>query len=102
MDRDLWRRLRWGNIARAAGVLGVAAAVVAWPRLAPEAPRVPGPRAVPLVTVVPRDVTVVPAPGVPAPAPVRRPRERPAGRGERRAGPVSRGRGPFSRRSVGG
>ena len=41
MGFDLLARLRWGNIARAAAILVAAAAVAAWPRLAPAPPRVP-------------------------------------------------------------
>jgi hypothetical protein len=36
------RRLRWGNVARTAGVVALAAVVVAWPRLAPREPDLPG------------------------------------------------------------
>src|SRR3954453_16069382 len=41
VQRSLTRRIRWGNVGRLAAVLGVAALVVAWPRLAPAPPRVP-------------------------------------------------------------
>src|SRR5690349_2489467 len=81
MDRGLRERVRWGNVARAAAVAGVVALVVAWPRLAPDGPRVPGGRAVPVATVPP----AVGAPRVP------RARERRAARGERRAGEGGRG-----------
>ena len=42
MDRGLRERVRWGNVARAAGLMVVVAVVVAWPVLAPEEPVVPG------------------------------------------------------------
>ena len=42
------RRLRWGNVARTAGAVAVVAAVVAWPRLAPPDPAMPGNEAAPL------------------------------------------------------
>src|SRR4051794_26268090 len=41
VQRSLTRRIRWGNVGRLAAVLGVAALVVAWPRLAPAPPGVP-------------------------------------------------------------
>ena len=47
MDRGLRERVRWGNVALALAVAAVLALVVAWPLLAPDAPAVPGPRAVP-------------------------------------------------------
>jgi hypothetical protein len=49
MALDVLRRVRWGNVARAAGAVALVAAVVAWPRLTPPAPVVPGPEARPLV-----------------------------------------------------
>ena len=42
------RRLRWGNVARAAGAALALALIVAWPRLAPPETEVPGDRAMPL------------------------------------------------------
>ena len=48
MERDLLCRLRWGNVARAGAVVAVVGAVVAWPRLAPPAPRVPSGQPAPL------------------------------------------------------
>ena len=42
------RRLRWGNVARTAAAVAVVAAVVAWPRLAPPDPAMPGNEAAPL------------------------------------------------------
>ena len=42
------RRLRWGNVARTAGAVAVVAVVVAWPRLAPPDPAMPGNEAAPL------------------------------------------------------
>ncbi len=53
MDRDLRRRVRWGNVAGALGVLAVIAVVVAWPALAPEPPVVPGRETVPVGTPEP-------------------------------------------------
>ena len=41
------RRVRWNNVLRAAAAALIVVLVVAWPRLAPPAPPVPGP-AVPL------------------------------------------------------
>ena len=50
MGSDLLRRVRWRNVARAAvGGGRRGRAVVAWPRLTPPAPRLPGPAARPLV-----------------------------------------------------
>ena len=40
--------MRWGNVARAAGAVAVVAVVVAWPRLAPPDPAMPGNEAAPL------------------------------------------------------
>jgi hypothetical protein len=54
MGSDVLRRVRWGNVARAVGVVVVVAAVVAWPRLTPPQPMVPGPEARPLVTDPPQ------------------------------------------------
>jgi hypothetical protein len=71
MQRELVRRVRWGNLGRAAAVVAVVGAVVAWPRLGPAPPRVPSGAAVPIVA----------APGsAPArrrmtPAPIGAPRE---------------------------
>src|SRR3954454_24511014 len=39
--RDLRRRVRWGNVARAVGAVLALTAVVAWARLSPGAPRLP-------------------------------------------------------------
>ena len=41
------RRVRWGNVGRAAGATAALALVVAWPRLASPPPRLPADRAVP-------------------------------------------------------
>src|SRR4051812_19612717 len=41
MGHDVLRRVRWGNVARAGVAVGIAALVVAWPRLTPESPRLP-------------------------------------------------------------
>jgi hypothetical protein len=43
-------RVRWGNVLRALAVVGVLGLVVAWPLLAPEAPRVPRALVRPVVT----------------------------------------------------
>jgi len=60
MRSDVLRRVRWGNVARALGVLAVAGVIVAWPRLTPPEPSVPEPAPRPLVE--PRDRAVEPAP----------------------------------------
>src|SRR5829696_1461866 len=63
MDRRLRERVRWGNVARAAGAVAAVALVAAWPALAPDAPVLPGRETVP----------VVPAPRVtPGPTPAAR------------------------------
>jgi hypothetical protein len=49
MRRDVLRRVRWGNVALAATVIAVLAAVVAWPRLASAPPALPPDTARPLV-----------------------------------------------------
>src|SRR5438034_1026862 len=41
MQRDLLRRIRWGNVGRLAAAVTIVAAVVAWPRVAGPAPRRP-------------------------------------------------------------
>src|SRR3954447_22706564 len=87
---DVLRRLRWGNVGRAAVLAGVLAFVVAWPRISGEAPEVPGAAAVPLGGE--RPVALVPR----APRRVVRPRRR-ARRGGRRAG---EGRGRRDRAAV--
>jgi hypothetical protein len=43
------RRVRWENVFRLAAVGLIVAVVVAWPRLAPPEPRLPGAQATPLV-----------------------------------------------------
>jgi hypothetical protein len=48
------RRLRWGNVARAAGAALIVALVVAWPRLAPPEPALPVSEAAPLEEPTPR------------------------------------------------
>jgi hypothetical protein len=50
MGSELLRRVRWKNVARAGVVVAVVAAVVAWPRLSPPAPRLPDRAARPLAT----------------------------------------------------
>ena len=47
-------RVRWGNVGRAAVVAGVLALAVAWPRLAPEPPRLPSDEGIPLASPTPR------------------------------------------------
>jgi len=90
-------RVRWGNALRALAVVGVLGLVVAWPVLAPEAPRVPAGREVPVAvpSAVAPVVTPAPtarasprraAPRKAAPRPVRRRPERRVVRRERRAG----------------
>ena len=48
MGPDVLRRIRWGNVGRLAGAATLLAAVVAWPRLAPPDPALPGNAARPL------------------------------------------------------
>jgi hypothetical protein len=48
MGPDVLRRIRWGNVGRLAGAAALLAAVVAWPRLAPPDPAMPGNAARPL------------------------------------------------------
>ena len=43
MGSDVLRRVRWRNVGRACGAVLVVAALVAWPRLDPAAPRLPDP-----------------------------------------------------------
>src|SRR5689334_25321359 len=50
MRFEVLRRVRWGNVARAAGVLALVGAVVAWPRLDAPEPRLPGDEVAPLVS----------------------------------------------------
>jgi hypothetical protein len=45
---DVLRRVRWGNVGRAATVVLALTVVIAWPRLASDAPRVPAAGVVPL------------------------------------------------------
>jgi hypothetical protein len=72
------RRLRWGNVARAAGAAATVAVVVAWPRLAPPEPALPGSGAVPIARDEPEPAA--PRARVREPAPGQRGR---AGRGRR-------------------
>jgi hypothetical protein len=46
MGSELLRRVRWGNVVRAAVAVGLVGAVIAWPRLAPPEPRLPASGAV--------------------------------------------------------
>ncbi|HEX8102275.1 MAG TPA: hypothetical protein VF533_06675, partial [Solirubrobacteraceae bacterium] len=41
MDPDLLRRVRWGNVAAAVGLLVLVALVPLWPRLSPGVPDLP-------------------------------------------------------------
>jgi hypothetical protein len=54
MRSDVLRRVRWGNVARVVVVAVVVGAIVAWPRLTPPAPSLPGGEARPLVEPAPR------------------------------------------------
>ena len=47
-------RVRWGNVGRAAAVVGVLALAVAWPRLEGGAPRLPSDVAGPVAVPAPR------------------------------------------------
>jgi hypothetical protein len=49
----VWRRIRWGNVARLAGLVALALLVVTWPRLGGRAPRLPPAAPVPIVTKPP-------------------------------------------------
>src|SRR4051794_24700803 len=89
MGFDGLRRVRWGNVGRAAGAVALVAAVVAWPRLTPPAPQVPGSEPRPLVEAPPaglREGAVAPREraGRRAATPPKRPRVRRA-TGERRS-----------------
>jgi len=42
MEFDLLRRVRWRNLGRAAAAVALVGAVVAWPRLTPPEPQLPG------------------------------------------------------------
>jgi hypothetical protein len=53
MDGDLARRIRWGNVGRAAAAAGVLVLVAGCPRLAPPAPRVASGEAVPVAVAQP-------------------------------------------------
>jgi hypothetical protein len=80
MGSDLGRRIRWGNVARAAGLAGVIVLVVAWPRLRAAPPRVASGEAVPVETAPAPVVTPArPRPRIrvappPRPVPARRDR----------------------------
>src|SRR5215210_3050473 len=78
-------RVRWGNVLRALAVVAVLGLVVAWPVFAPEAPRVPARREVPVATPSPVAPVVTPTATASARPVVRRP-ERRVVRRERRAG----------------
>ncbi|MGI8779332.1 MAG: hypothetical protein ACR2L8_04005, partial [Solirubrobacteraceae bacterium] len=86
----LWR-VRWGNVGRAAGVAGLVALVVAWPRLGSPEPELPGDAATPVA-----EATVAPVRPV-APR-AQREQRAPAGRGVGTA--RERERDAVSRRQV--
>jgi hypothetical protein len=44
----VWRRIRWGNVARLAALIALALVVAAWPRLGDDPPRLPPAEAVPI------------------------------------------------------
>jgi hypothetical protein len=93
------RRVRWENVVRAAGAGLLVAVVVAWPRLAPPEPALPGAGPAPLVEAEPSPA--VPA-GTPPPrrgGPTRaHERARPDMRlRARRRGPVAKRRASWSR-----
>src|SRR5262245_32237214 len=44
----VWRRIRWGNVARVAGLVALALVVAVWPRLRGAPPRLPPAAPVPL------------------------------------------------------
>lgn len=86
MRSDLLNRVRWANLARAAAVLVIVAAVVLWPRLGPPEPALPAD--------APEPVASVPEPGPEPieefgfePEPERTPRPRRSGPKPRRAVP---------------
>jgi hypothetical protein len=92
---ELARRIRWGNVARAAAALGVLALVIAWPRLAPPAPRVPADAAIPLGA---GGDDAAPGPEAAPPAPRRD--AAPPARAKRRPARRTRRREPRARRPV--
>jgi hypothetical protein len=57
---DLHRRIRWGNVARAAALVAVVVLVVAWPRLRSEPPAIPPPAVA--EEPRPQDLPIPPAP----------------------------------------
>ena len=79
-------RVRWGNVARAAALLALAAIVIAWPHLRAREPALPPAHPTPLVTE-PEPPPAAPAPAAPpaamapfAPPTGRRPARRVRGR----------------------
>src|SRR6185503_5088049 len=87
MEFDLLRRVRWRNLGRAAAAVALVGAVVAWPRLTPPEPQVPGSEPRPLVEGPP------PAPRERMAARrerEERPRRDPVGRRKRRVAPPKR------------
>ena len=91
-------RVRWGNVLRALAAVAVLGLVVAWPLLAPEAPRVPSGRERPVVTPAPVAPMVTPPPRKAAPRPARRRPKPRVVRRERRAGKGGGGSGRVTRR----
>jgi hypothetical protein len=45
---DVWRRIRWGNVARLAALVALGLVAAAWPRLGGDPPRLPPAEPVPL------------------------------------------------------
>jgi hypothetical protein len=90
------QRVRWENVLRAAGASLLLAVVVAWPRLAPPEPSLPGPEPAPLAADEP-------SPPVPmaTPAPRRGGRARAHEPGARARGPGLRRKRPAPERETG-
>jgi periplasmic protein TonB len=87
-------RVRWGNVALAATIVGVLVLVAAWPALREQAPRPPAPGSLPVAATLPARPTA----GTPPPpefggahtAPVRAHRPAPKRRPRRRPTPPAR------------
>src|SRR5215471_8757442 len=60
--RDMLARVRWGNVALAATIVGVAVLVAAWPALRAPAPPAPDPAPRPMATTLPTRPTVTTPP----------------------------------------
>src|SRR5262245_15797432 len=118
MERDLLRRVRWGNLGRVAGLAVVVVLVVAWPRLEPAPPKLPGDGARPVVVdgrgSAPRGEKERPVrrrqrvrkrrrvTAAKVPKRARRAPERRAGEGGGRSGPRERVEGGSGGRGAGG